>query len=353
VTRRQVVVPLLAAVLGSGLTAAAMVAGGRGTAPLARESGVIALGSAGALSANEIYDRASTGVVYISARTVQPGADAFKADAGSELSLSTGSGFVLDRDGRVVTNAHVVNGVTAIQVTFPNGQIVPARVIGKDQETDLAVLAVEPEGLDLRPLELGDSSGVRPGDQVIAIANANGSQPTAGTGRIAAAGQQIEAPGGFIVDGLLQTDAVIEPATSGGPLLGADGRVVAVSTQLTNGDGAASYAIPIDTVRDVLAQLEQGHKVIRPYLGLQGRTGAGGVEVVQVDSSGPADRAGLHTGDMIDTIDGHRAATLADLLEEVDRHEPGQLVRLHVLRDGAQGDVDLRLDERPATVPGS
>ena len=108
---------------------------------------------------------------------MQPGAGAFKADAGSELSLSTGSGFVLDGDGRVVTNAHVVNGVTAVQVTFPDGQIVPARVIGKDQETDLAVLAVDPEGLDLRPLELGDSSGVQPGDQVIAIGNPNGSQP--------------------------------------------------------------------------------------------------------------------------------------------------------------------------------
>jgi S1-C subfamily serine protease len=354
VTRRQVVVPLLAAVLGSGLTVAAMVAGGRSsTGPLARERGVMALGSPGALDANEIYDRASAGVVYISAQTVQPGAGAFKTDAGSELSLSTGSGFVLDGDGRVVTNAHVVNGVTGIQVTFPDGQIVPARVIGKDQETDLAVLAVDPDGLDLRPLELGDSSRVRPGDQVIAIANSNGSQPTAGTGRIAAAGQRIEAPGGFIVDGLLQTDAVIQPATSGGPLLGADGRVVAVSTQLTDGDGAASYAIPINSVRGVLTQLTEDHKVIRPYLGLQGRTAAGGVEVVQVFASGPADRAGLHTGDMIETIDGHPAHTLVDLLAEVGRHQPGQSVRLHVLRDGSQGDVDLRLDERPATVPGS
>ena len=350
-TRRQVVVPLLAAVLGSGITAGAMVAGGRGTGPLASEQGVIAIGSGDRLSTNEIYERVHPGVVYIRARTVQPGADAFKAGAGSDLSISTGSGFVLDGDGRVVTNAHVVNGVTAVQVTFPDGQTVPARVIGKDQETDLAVLAVDPEGLDLRPLELGDAG--QPGDQVIAIGNTNGLQPTAGSGRIAAAGQRIEVPGGFMVDGLLQTDAVIEPATSGGPLLGADGRVVAVTTQLTGEAGDASYAIPIDTIRDVLAQLEESHKVIRPYLGLHGRTAAGGVEVVEVYVDGPADRAGLHTGDTIEAIDGRPSTTLADLLDEVDRHEPGQSVQLRVLRDGSRGDVDLQLDERPATVPGS
>ena len=172
---------------------------------------------------------------------MQPGAGAFKADAGSELSLSTGSGFVLDGDGRVVTNAHVVNGVTAIQVTFPDGQIVPARVVGKDQETDLAVLAVDPEGLDLRPLELGDSSAVqagRPGRS--RSATRAGSSRTAGTGRIAAAGRRIEAPGGF-----MSTTAADRrgdrAGSSGGPLLGADGRVVGVSTQL-DGAGPAKRA---------------------------------------------------------------------------------------------------------------
>jgi S1-C subfamily serine protease len=331
-----------------------MVAGGRETGPLAREQGMIALGSGGdRLNANEIYERAYPGVVYISARTVQPGASAFQAEAGSEFALSTGSGFVLDDDGHVVTNAHVVNGVTAVQVTFADGRSVPARVIGKDQETDLAMLAVDPEGLDLRPLELGDSSGAEPGDQVVAIGNPNGLQPTAGTGRIAAEGQRIEAPGGYMLDGLLQTDAVIEPATSGGPLLGSDGRVVAVTTQLDEDPAAAGYAVPIGTVRDVLSQLEQSHKVIRPYLGLHGRTGAGGVTVVQVYPDGPAERAGLHSGDTIEAIDGHTVGTLGDLLDQVDQHGPGESVRLRVLRDGARGDVEVQLEQRPATIPGS
>jgi S1-C subfamily serine protease len=156
-----------------------------------------------------------------------------------------------------------------------------------------------------------------------------------------------------MVGGLLQTDAVIEPATSGGPLLGADGRVVAVTTQLTEGGGDAVYAIPVDTVRDVLAQLEKSHKVLRPYLGLRGRTAAGGVVVAEVYPSGPAERAGLHQGDTIEAIDGRPTAKLAELLAEVDRHAPGQSVTLRVLRDGSRGDVDLQLDERPATVPGS
>ena len=116
--RRTVAIPLLAAVLGSGLTAAAMVAGGRGTGPLAQEQSLVALGNSGEMSANEIFERAAPGVVFIRARTVQPGTTAFQAEAGNDLTLSTGSGFVLDGDGRVLTNAHVVNGVTAVQVTF-------------------------------------------------------------------------------------------------------------------------------------------------------------------------------------------------------------------------------------------
>ena len=312
------------------------------------------LGSADRLSANEIYDRTYPGVVYIRARTVQPGADAFKADAGSELSLSTGSGFVLDGDGRVVTNAHVVNGVTAVEVTFPDGQIVAARVIGKDQETDLAVLAVDPEGLDLRPLELGESGAAQPGDQVDGDRQPERAQPTAGTGRIAAADQQIEAPGGFIVDGLLQTDAVIEPATSGGPLLGADGRVVAVTTLLSESAGDATYAIPIATVRGHARPARgepQGDPPV-PRAARAHRAPAASRSSRSSRAARPSARA-CTSATRSRRSTATRRSTLAELLEEVDRHQPGQSVRLRVLRDGSRGDVDVQLDERPATVPGS
>src|SRR6185503_19981441 len=112
-----------------------------------------------------------------------PGATAFESDSGSELALSTGSGFVLDKDGQVLTNAHVISGVTSVSVTFADGRTAAAHVVGKDEQTELAVLAVDPDGLDLRPLEVGDSSAVQPGDQVVAVGNPNGIQPGAGTGR--------------------------------------------------------------------------------------------------------------------------------------------------------------------------
>jgi S1-C subfamily serine protease len=347
-TRRQLAVPMVAALLGGAVTAAGMLAGSNGGGGVGRQQGLLALDSGERFSAAELYHRAAPSVVSIRARTVQPGASAFQADAGNELNLSTGSGFVLDGDGRIVTNAHIVSGVTAVQVTFPDGQIVPAQVIGKDEETDLAVLRVSSEQLDLRPLELGDSDGVRPGDRVVAVGNPTGVQATAGTGRITAAGGRVEAPGGYVIDGLLETDAVIEPATSGGPLLGADGRVVGITSRL--GDDT-SFAVPANVARTVLSQLEEGHKVIRPWIGIRGRAAPGGVALIDVHAGGPADRAGLQAGDVVEAIDGDEVHTLAGLLQEVGRQSVGDIVELRVLRAGNRGDITVRLEERPATVP--
>jgi putative serine protease PepD len=347
-TRRQLAVPMVAALLGGAVTAAGMLAGSSENGAV-RQRGLLTINEAGeSLSVAELYDRAAPSVVSISARRVQPGASAFPADAGSELDLSTGSGFVLDDDGRIVTNAHVVSGVTAVQVTFPNGQIVPAQVIGKDEETDLAVLRVSPDQLDLRPLELGDSDGVRPGDRVVAVGNPSGVQATAGTGRILAAGEHVEVPGGFVIDGLLATDAVIEPATSGGPLLGADGRVVGITSRL--GDDT-SFAVPANLARSVLTQLEERHKVIRPWIGVRGRAAPDGVAVIDVHAGGPADSAALRAGDVVEAIDGVEVHTLAELLAEVDERSVGDTVELTVVRDRSRGELTVQLEERPATVP--
>ena len=287
-------------------------------------------------------------MVSISARSVQPGAAAFQADTGGELGLSTGSGFVLDEDGRIVTNAHVVSGATDVQVSFPNGQILPAEVVGKDEETDIAVLRVSPDQVDLRPLELGDSDSVRPGDRVVAIGNPTGVQATAGTGRISGAGRRVEVPGGYVIDGLLETDAVIGPATSGGPLLGADGRVVGITSRLTDD---TAYAVPADVARSVLAQLEDGHKVIRPWLGIRGRSAPEGVALIDVHVGGPADRAALQAGDVVQSIDGVAVRTLAGLLGEIDERSVGDTIELAVLRGGVPSEFTVRLEERPATVP--
>ncbi len=180
-------------------------------------------------------------MVYVRAQSVNPAvASAFEATGGSsDLAVSTGSGFVLDDDGRIVTNAHIVSGVTDVQVLFANGVGVQATVLGKDEETDLAVLGVDPdEAPELVPLELGDSDAVNAGDQAVAVGNPSGFAATAGTGRIGASDQRIEAPGGYVIDGVFQTDAVIEPGTSGGPLLASDGRVIGVMSRLEGDEDA-------------------------------------------------------------------------------------------------------------------
>ena len=347
-TTRQVAVPLLAAVLGSAITAAALLAGG-GTSSRFTGQGLLASNSPPPeLSTTEIYDRAAPSVVFIRAQTVKPGATAFDAESGNELALSTGSGFVLDEDGHVLTNAHVISGVTSVSVTFADGRTVPAHVVGKDEQTDLALLAVNPNGLDLRPLELGDSNAVRPGDQVVAVGNPSGIQPGAGTGRIDAADQRIEAPDGYVISGVFATDAVIEPASSGGPLMGPDGRVVGITSRM---DGTNAFAVPANTVRSVVQEIESAGKVIRPYIGLKGTATAGGVRVTSVHPDGPADRAGIQDGDLIESIDDKPATSYPDLLVEVASKAPGDTVKLSVLRNGARGDVTITLAERPATLP--
>ena len=286
-TRRQLAVPVVAALLGSAVTAAVMLAGGNGTGTIASQQGLLSLEPGERLSSTEIYERAAPGVVAVRANSVQPAAAAFQADPASDFNVTTGSGFVLDGDGRIVTNAHVVSGVTAVQVTFPDGPTVAATVVGKDEETDLAVLSVAPEGLDLHPLELGDSEVVEPGDRVLAIGNPTGSGATAGSGQIAAEGARVEVPGGYVIDDLFETDAVIEPASSGGPLVGSDGRVIGITARLENDTG---YAVPANVAREVLAQLEENHKVVRPFIGVRGRSVRDGVELTGLHEDGPAAR---------------------------------------------------------------
>lgn len=354
-TTRQVAVPLVAAVLGSAITAAAMVAGGgSGSASLARQKSIVSIGRAGGeqLSANEIYARTAPSVVYVRARSVQSnGRTAFDATTGSEFNLSTGSGFLYGDDGHVVTNAHVISGATAVNVTFPDGRTVTAHVIGKDEQTDLAVLAVDHPGNDLQPLEFGDSAAVRPGDRVVAVGNPSGLQTNAGSGRIAAAGQRVEAPGGYLIDNVFETDAVIEPASSGGPLIGPDGRVVGVTFRMPDEGASTGYAVPANTARDVVGKLEDAGKVVRPYIGMRGAVTPGGVQVTHVFAGGPADEAGVHEGDVVESIDGRPVTTLGELFGTVDEHSPGESVELGVLRDGSRGGIKVDLVERPATVP--
>jgi S1-C subfamily serine protease len=315
---------------------------------ISRQQGLLTSSPGTRLNADELYNAVAPSVVSVNASTVA-GPSAFDAQDGGQLEVTTGgSGFVLDGDGRILTSAHVIAGVTAVEVTFSDGRLpVPAHVLGKDEETDIAVISVDPNGLDLRPLELGDSSSVRPGDQVMAVGNPTGVRATAGTGRVVAAGQKVEAPGGYVIDGVFATDAVIEPASAGGPLLAGDGRVVGITSRVA---GSTGFAVPSNTARDVLTKIENGAKIIRPYIGLNGTATDSGLQVTDVYPNGPADQAGVQVGDLVETIDDHPVRSLTDLLGEVDRHAPGDSVTLSILRNGSRGPVPVTLAQRPATL---
>jgi S1-C subfamily serine protease len=151
-----------------------------------------------------------------------------------------------------------------------------------------------------------------------------------------------------VVDDLLETDAVIEPATAGGPLLDSDGRVIGITSRLGEDGG---FAVPSNVARDILAQLEESHKIIRPWLGIRGQAAGRGVELTGVQAGGPAEAAGLHPGDLIGAVDGTEVRTLDGLLDQVDVHEVGDVVELRVTRTGSTVDVPVRLDERPSTIP--
>ncbi|MDQ3849339.1 MAG: trypsin-like peptidase domain-containing protein, partial [Actinomycetota bacterium] len=238
-----------------------------------------------------LYARVRAGVVSVEARSRQ------QTLFGPQEGGSTGSGFVLDRAGHILTNDHVAEDAQAVRVRFAHGGPVTARVVGTDPSTDLALLKVDPKGRKLQPLRLGTSKGLRVGEPAIAIGSPFGLAGTLTTGVVSALDRTIRAPNDFSIDNVVQTDAAINPGNSGGPLLDARGRVIGINAQIatdTRSNSGVGFAIPIDAARQVLPQLKAGKEIRRPYLGVstsdpdRGR----GAVVAAVVPGGPADRAG-------------------------------------------------------------
>ena len=266
----------------------------------------------------------------------------------------SGTGFVIDDDGTIVTNAHVVGDSTGATVRFgDSGSAVPADVLGTDPSTDLAVLRVDaPRVRTLRPLALADSDGVRVGDQVVAIGHPFGLDRTATAGIVSGLGREIESPNGFSIDEVIQTDAAINPGNSGGPLVDARGRVVGVNSQIAtagaNGNVGVGFAVPSNTVREVVPRLARGERIERPYLGVTTAMGPQGVTVASVVPGGPAARAGLEAGDRVVSVDGRPVAEPGDVIGALDGDEPGDEVTVEVERDGAREKIDVELGSRPS-----
>jgi S1-C subfamily serine protease len=375
--------PMLAAgLLGGGVTAAALLgtgaAGDRVTRtvvqapPLEASAGPTAA-RRGALSALEIYRRDAPGVVLVRARSVQAEASSFDLMQRAE-NVATGSGFVIDEKGHLLTSAHVVAGATDISVSFGGGKTVEARVVGKDESTDLAVLEVDPARVDLRPLPLGSSDHVQVGDPTVSIGNPYGRARTLTTGIVSARQERITAPSGLSVDDVLQTDTPLNPANAGGPLIDATGRVIGVNSQLAAPGPAGAvgigFAIPIDTAKALLPQLQKHLLVTNAYLGIRGVEGeeglvtmaggtVAGVRVGEIDPGGPAARAGVlgatpvdpDGGDVVTAVAGHPVRSMADIEEVVQRHRPGDGIALRLVREGRPLTVQVELTERPASVP--
>ena len=306
------------------------------------------------VSVADIYARVSSGVVFISARR-----DGGDVPVPQGDSAATGSGFLIDDEGAIVTNDHVVAGSRAVTVRFGDGDAVPARLRGRDPSSDLALLEVEPADIPsgVEPVPLATSEGLRPGDAAIAIGSPFGLAGTVTTGIISALDREIPAPNGFTISGVLQTDAAINPGNSGGPLLDARGRAIGVNSQIATGGGNQSsgvgFAVPIDIVREVVPALKEGGVVERAWLGVTTANDPGGAGAVVrgVLAGSPADDAGVRPGDVIVNIAGDAVRDTGDVGREVNERDPGEEVQVKVGRGDAEEDLVVRLGERPQENP--
>jgi S1-C subfamily serine protease len=334
-------------------------------------------------SVRDIYAQEGRGVAFITANGVT-------SDSNSPFGLpqqgtATGSGFAINKDGYIVTNAHVVEGADSVDVSFDEsgGDSIPAEVKGVDTSADIAVLKVNPDDVKggIKPIPLGDSSNLQVGDPVIAIGNPFGYTRTVTTGIVSGLQRQIQAPNGFTIGHVVQTDASINPGNSGGPLLDANGRVIGINSQIATGGGQGSvgigFAVPINTAKKLLPDLKAGETIERAYLGvqMQGVTSQlaedlnlpadHGALVVSVTPGSPAAKAGLRGGrtqtsqgvaaggDLIVAIDGKEMQDENAVADAIAGHKPGDKVDIEYYRGNDKKTASVELTKRPANVDSS
>ena len=321
-----------------------------------------------------VFRRVRSGVVLVEAR--RPGTPLSFGRPSREDGVATGTGFLVDESGHIVTNDHVAAGGRVVTVQAgPRTRRVRARIVGRDPSTDLALLRVDPrEAPELAALPLGDSDDVRVGDTAIAVGNPYGLQRTLTVGVVSAIDRSIDAPDGFPIDGAVQTDAAINPGNSGGPLLDSSGRVIGVLAQSESGSTGIAYAVPVDTLRRVIPELRRAGRVERAHLGLAtvelepdlartlGLRSREGLVVSDVTGGSPADDAGVRGaqsiergaprgGDVLLAIDRTPLAETTDLTAALERLSPGQEVELTVLRDGRRLTLEAELGRRETPAP--
>ena len=329
----------------------------------------------GGSTVSQIYKRTSPGIVFIQARVKRATASPFGMPR-DDQGTATGSGFVLDKDGYILTNAHVVDEATDVQVSFGEGDAVDAKIVGKDLSTDLAVIKVSPGDAKLTPVPLGDSSKIQVGDPTIAIGNPFGYDDTVTTGIVSAVQRQIDAPNGFSISNVIQTDAAINPGNSGGPLLDGAGRVIGINTQIAtggagNGSVGIGFAVPVNAAKSILAELKKGGEVERAFMGVTTTTitkqlaedlnlpADEGALVQDVVEGGPVDKAGLRAGrtqtgegivaggDLIVKVDGRDISKPEDVAAAIADKKPGEKVTVEYYRGGKKRAAEVTLGKRP------
>jgi S1-C subfamily serine protease len=391
------VIPLVSALIGGGIVVAVVAAAGglgesKTVVTTVQESPTAAVPSnasqqtGAGLTPHQVYVKDAPGVAFVTSTIVQKTESPFLFGGESQRQgTATGSGIVIDGNGTILTNYHVIENAVKVTVSFENHKTVEAKVIGKDPSNDLAVLKVPTEGLTLHPLTLGNSSAVQVGDPVLAIGNPFGLERTLTTGVISALQRHLTAPNGFTIDNVLQTDAPINPGNSGGPLLNEAGEVIGINSQIEtggSGDGSVGigFAVPIDTAKSELPQLEKGGTVRGAYLGLTSLTVDGslstlnlpaksGALVQSVQSGTPAEKAGIHGGDVeaklngepielggdiIVGIDGKPITSAEGLASAIESKKPGQSISVELIRSGngspEHKTIKVTLAQKPNSV---
>ncbi|MBK8294691.1 MAG: trypsin-like peptidase domain-containing protein [Solirubrobacterales bacterium] len=373
---------LVVAVLGFGAVSAGLIGKNETTTQTVASTSPVSNDSGDPGLVNRIYEDDSKGVGFITASGVP--AESSPVDplggGGGGTGTATGSGFLIDKDGHMVTNNHVVEGAEKLTVTLGDSDTsYDAEVVGTDPSTDLALLKVDAPSDIMEPLAIGDSGDAKVGDPVIAIGNPFGLDRTVTTGIVSALQREISSATDYSISNVIQTDAAINPGNSGGPLINTDGEVIGVNSQIatggsSNGSVGIGFAIPSDTVKDVVNQLKDGGKVEHAFLGISGASLSpdianalnldkeSGVLIQEVTKGGPADKAGIKGGDTAVTIEGNKVMTGGDVITAVNGKDvtsmeevvalvndasAGDKMTLTIERDGGSKDYDVTLGTRP------
>ncbi len=332
---------------------------------------------------NQIYRADGEGVAFIESQ-IEPqeseGLNPFGEVEPEGGGTATGSGFVIDDEGHILTNNHVIEGAGKVTVKLGDSEkTYDAEVVGTDPGTDIALLEVDAPKGEIQPLTLGRSSDLEVGDPVVAIGNPFGLDRTVTSGIVSALQRDIQAPNGFSISHVIQTDAAINPGNSGGPLINAEGAVIGINAQIATGGGGngnvgIGFAIPIDTVRAEIEALKTKGEVEHAFIGISGGTitselakalnlsAEEGVIVQSVVKDGPADRAGIEAGgttatingeevrlggDIITEVDGERLKSMDELVEIIQGKKPGDEVQLTILRGDQEKTADVTLGTQP------